>query len=203
MALALNKTSLKQQRDQLAMFRRFLPSLDLKRQQLLGALKQSREELLAAQAEVERYADSLDDLYPLLGSSAIESLDLSSLVRVKTVRVEEENVVGAKLPVAREVVCEVAPYSTLATPFWLDELIENLRRMAELHVLVEVARIRVERLEVASRKITQRVNLFEKVLIPQAQGNIKRIQVSLSDEERAAVVRSKIAKKKERDVVRA
>jgi V/A-type H+/Na+-transporting ATPase subunit D len=203
MALALNKTSLKQQRDQLAMFRRFLPSLDLKRQQLLGALKQSRKELLAAQAEVERYADSLEDLYPLLGSSAIESLDLSSLVRVKTVRVEEENVVGAKLPVAREVVCEVAPYSTLATPFWLDALIENLRRMAELHVLVEVARIRVERLEVASRKITQRVNLFEKVLIPQAQGNIKRIQVSLSDEERAAVVRSKIAKKKERDIVRA
>ena len=203
MALALNKTSLKQQRDQLAMFRRFLPSLDLKRQQLLGALKQSREEFLASQAEVERFADSLEGLFPLLGSSAVGSLDLSSLVRVKTVRVEEENVVGAKLPVAREVVCEVAPYSTLATPFWLDELIENLRRMAELHVLVEVARVRVERLDVAARKITQRVNLFEKVLIPQAESNIKRIQVALSDEERAAVVRSKIAKKKERNVVEA
>jgi V/A-type H+-transporting ATPase subunit D len=122
-------------------------------------------------------------------------------VRVKTVRVEEENVVGARLPIAQEVECEVAPYSSLATPFWLDALIENLRRMAELHVLMEVAKVRVERLDVAARKITQRVNLFEKVLIPGAEGNIKRIQVALSDEERAAVVRSKIAKKKERNVV--
>jgi V/A-type H+/Na+-transporting ATPase subunit D len=203
MALALNKSSLKQQRDQLAMYRRFLPSLDLKRQQLLGELKQSRKELETAREEVEQFADSLEGLYPLLGGSTVPTLDLSTLVRVKTVRVEEENVVGARLPIVREVECEVTPYSTLATPFWLDELISNLRRMAELHVLVEVAGIRVERLDLAARKITQRVNLFEKVLIPGAEDNIKRIQVALSDEERAAVVRSKIAKKKKRNIVRA
>jgi V/A-type H+-transporting ATPase subunit D len=196
MALALNKSSLKQQRDQLAMYRRFLPSLDLKRQQLLAALKTSRSELEAAQAEADGLAESLEDLYPLLGSSLAGRLDLSSLVRVRAVEIEEENVVGARLPVARQVEIETAPYSTLATPFWVDHLIESLRRMAELRVLVEVNRLRVERLEVASRRITQRVNLFEKVLIPGAEKNIKRIRIFVSDEERAAVVRSKIAKRK-------
>ena len=46
------------------------------------------------------------------------------------------------------------------------------------------------------RKVTQRVNLFEKVLIPRTREQIRRIRIYLSDAERAAVVRSKIAKRK-------
>jgi len=196
MALALNKSSLKLQRDQLGMYKRYLPSLDLKRQQLFSALKLARTEFEAARVEADELAKSLEGLYPLLGSSLAARLDLSSLVRVRAVQIEEENVVGARLPVARQVSIETAPYSTLATPFWVDPLVRSLRRMAELRVLVEVNRVRVERLEVASRRITQRVNLFEKVLIPGAEKNIKRIRIFVSDEERAAVVRSKIAKRK-------
>ena len=196
MALALNKSSLKLQRDQLGMYKRYLPSLDLKRQQLFSALRLARTELEAARVEADELAKSLEGLYPLLGSSLAARLDLASLVRVRAVAIEEENVVGARLPVARQVSIETAPYSTLATPFWVDPLVRSLRRMAELRVLVEVSRVRVERLEVASRRITQRVNLFEKVLIPGAEKNIKRIRIFVSDEERAAVVRSKIAKRK-------
>jgi V/A-type H+-transporting ATPase subunit D len=196
MALALNKSSLKLQRDQLGMYKRYLPSLDLKRQQLFSALKLARTELEAARTEADELAKSLEGLYPLLGSSLAARLDLASLVRVRAVEIEEENVVGARLPVARQVSIETAPYSTLATPFWVDPLVRSLRRMAELRVLVEVSRVRVERLETASRRITQRVNLFEKVLIPGAEKNIKRIRIFVSDEERAAVVRSKIAKRK-------
>lgn len=196
MAIALNKSSLKLQRDQLGMYKRYLPSLDLKRQQLFSSLKLARTELEAARGEADELARSLEGLYPLLGSSLAARLDLSSLVRVRAVQIEEENVVGARLPVARQVSIETAPYSTLATPFWVDPLVRSLRRMAELRVLVEVNRVRVERLEVASRRITQRVNLFEKVLIPEAEKSIKQIRIYVSDEERAAVVRSKIAKNK-------
>ena len=78
----------------------------------------------------------------------------------------------------------------------VDEAESALRRMARLHLNVEIGRVRVERLEVASRRITQRVNLFEKVLIPRAKENIKVIQIGLGEQERSAVVRSKIAKKK-------
>jgi V/A-type H+-transporting ATPase subunit D len=196
MSLALNKSSLKQQRDQLKMFRRFLPSLDLKRQQLLAALKEARRELAAAERDVETLNAALSDILPLLGSSTIAEQNLASLVSIRNVSVEEENVLGTHLPVVREVDFEVEDYSTLVTPFWVDLLVEKAERLAELQVHLQVRRERVKRLDYAARRITQRVNLFEKVLIPQAVSNIRRIVIFLSDQERAAVVRSKIAKKK-------
>jgi V/A-type H+/Na+-transporting ATPase subunit D len=196
MALALNKTTLKQQRDQLKMFKRFLPSLDLKRQQLLAALKQARRELAEVEREVEQLDRHLEQLYPLLGSSTAASRNLASLVQVRGVRIDEENMLGTRLPVAREVDFEVADYSRLVTPFWVDLLIDDLKRLAELRVHLQVRQERVERLDYAARRLTQRVNLFEKVLIPRAIESIRRIVIFLSDQERAAVVRSKIAKQK-------
>jgi V/A-type H+/Na+-transporting ATPase subunit D len=196
MALALNKTTLKQQRDQLKMFKRFLPSLDLKRQQLLAALKQARRELAEVEREVEQLGHHLEQLFPLLGSSTAASRNLASLVQVRGVRIDEENMLGTRLPVAREVDFEVADYSRLVTPFWVDLLIDDLKRLAELRVHLQVRQERVERLDYAARRLTQRVNLFEKVLIPRAIESIRRIVIFLSDQERAAVVRSKIAKQK-------
>jgi V/A-type H+-transporting ATPase subunit D len=196
MSLALNKTTLKQQRDQLKMFKRFLPSLDLKRQQLLAALKQSRRELEEVQREAAELMDQVQGLYSLLGSSTVASRNLASLVRIRSVRIDEENMLGTQLPVAREVEFDVADYSRFVTPFWVDLLIDSLKQLAELRVHVEVREERVERLDYAARRITQRVNLFEKVLIPQATKNIRKIVIFLSDQERAAVVNSKIAKSK-------
>jgi V/A-type H+-transporting ATPase subunit D len=196
MALALNKSSLKQQRDQLGLFRKFLPSLDLKRQQLLSALKDARVELEQVESEIRRLDQLNESLYPLLGSATLATRDLTQLLRVKAVHIETENLAGVHLPALRELEFEAAPYSTLATPFWVDALVETLKRMAELRVRHAVQKRRVEQLELAGRRVTQRVNLFDKVLIPQAQQNIKRIQIFLADQERSAVVRSKIAKTK-------
>ncbi len=196
MRLALNKNSLKQQRDHLTMYRRFLPSLDLKRQQLMTAWKQSKDELEEHQKAAEQYRHSLDQLLPLLGSSTLRSRSLGSLVRVSHVDLGEENVVGATLPYIREVQFERTEYSTLILPFWVDQLVDSLEKLAELRLRVQVFQARTDRLAAAVRKITQRVNLFEKVLIPNTEESIKRIQIALSDEERAAVVRSKLAKRK-------
>ncbi|MCH5373568.1 MAG: V-type ATP synthase subunit D [Planctomycetes bacterium] len=197
MALALNKTTLKQQRDQLKMFKRFLPSLDLKRQQLLAALKQARIELADVQRRIVELGGRLEQLYPLLGSSTAATRNLASLVRIRDVPLDEENVLGTRLPIIRgHVEFDVADYSRLVTPFWVDFLIADLEKLAELRVHLQVRQERVERLDYAARRITQRVNLFEKVLIPRTQESIRRIVIFLSDQERAAVVRSKIAKNK-------
>lgn len=196
MALALNKSSLKQQRDQLGMFKRFLPSLDLKRQQLLAAVKQARRELADVEQEIENMQSQLNELYPLLGSSAIATRDIASLIKVEHVEIGEENVLGTRVPVALDVQFRRQDYSPFVTPFWVDLLIEALEKAATLRVHLSVRKRRVDLLYAASRKITQRVNLFEKVLIPKAEENIRRIVIWLSDQERAAVVSSKIAKKK-------
>ncbi|KAA5539712.1 V-type ATP synthase subunit D [Roseiconus nitratireducens] len=197
MALALNKTTLKQQRDQAKTYRQYLPSLDLKRQQLQAALKTAVAEQEAIESSIARYNERIEPLYPLLGSTTIATRKITSLVRVGEVVVEEENVVGTRLPVVRKLECEVADYSKWVTPFWVDTLVDALQHMAGLRVRHQVSEQRVSRLEHAVRRITQRVNLFEKVLIPQAEDNIRRIVIFLSDQERAAVVRSKIAKGKQ------
>jgi len=191
--VAINKSSLKQQRDQLTLFRRFLPSLDLKRQQLLTEQKKAQQQLAKAENDIEALTRSLTGLMEPLGAYQI---DLSGLVTIDSVVIEEENIVGARLPVAREVKFKTADYSTLAKPFWVDFLVEYIQKMATMRVHLQVHRERVKRLNLQVRRITQRVNLFEKVLIPRAQGNIKRIRIGLGEDERSAVVRSKIAKKK-------
>lgn len=196
MALALNKTTLKQQRDQAKTYKQFLPSLDLKRRQLLLALKAARQELADIDEQIESLRVELEPLYPLLGSTTIPSLKITGLIRVSNVRIGSENVVGTRLPVLRDVFFATPDYSTLATPFWIDHLVTALGRMTRLRLQRRVAVQRVDLLAVAARRITQRVNLFEKVLIPQAQDNIRRISIFLSDQERAAVVRSKISKGK-------
>jgi len=202
MALALNKTTLKQQRDQLKTFRRFLPSLDLKRQQLLAALKQARQEQSQIHSAYDKYQLLVEQIYPLMGSSTAATRNLASLVRIRDVRIGRQNMLGTTLPVAEEVEFDVATYSRLVMPFWVDLLVENLQQLATLNVKRQVADQRVALLDVAARRITQRVNLFEKVLIPQADASIRKIVIFLSDQERAAVVRSKIAKSKGADATR-
>lgn len=199
MTLALNKTTLKQQRDQLKTFKKFLPSLDLKRQQLLAALKVARMELAETEQRYRDLEQRVAQTYPLLGSSTARTRNLASLIKIKSVNIGEQNLVGTRLPVAESVEFELTDYSRMVMPFWVDLMIANLREMAELNVLLQVRRERVRLLEHAARRITQRVNLFEKVLIPQAEQNIRKIVIFLSDQERAAVVRSKIAKSKSQE----
>jgi V/A-type H+-transporting ATPase subunit D len=188
---ALNKSALHKQREELRLHERLLPSLDLKRMQLTGELRRAKDSLAREQAQVERERDRIAGQLPMLANREI---DLSGLVRVESVQMEEENVIGVKLPVLLGVVFSVHEYSMLAKPHWVDVLVDQLQRMVELRARVQLAQERVRRLERAVRRITQRVNLFEKILIPVAKENIKRIQIFLADAERASVIRSKITK---------
>lgn len=196
MTQALNKSTLKQQRDELKTYRKFLPSLDLKRQQLLAAVKVARAQWASAQEGAKQLEEQVAEVFPLLGSSTVRTRNLASLIRVRAVQIEEENLVGTRLPILRGIEFQVAEYSRMVTPFWVDQLIGDLRQVAEHRIKRQVLEERLLLLEVAARRITQRVNLFEKVLIPQAEANVRRIAIFLSDQERAAVVRSKIAKQK-------
>jgi len=191
--LALNKTELARKKRELATYRRFLPSLDLKRRQLLEERSRARADL----AELERQRAALRDEagrnIPMLSNRRIS---VEGLVTVRDVQLGEANIVGVCVPVFESVDVAVEPYGLLSKPHWVDAVVEMLKRAAELQLREQVARERLERLEAGLKKVTQRVNLFEKVLIPRAEAAIRTIQVGLADIERASVVRSKIAKRK-------
>ncbi len=192
--LKLSKNALQQQQQQLKLYRKLLPSLDLKRRQLTVEAQRARAERDAAVAAAETLDAQIGQELPML---ADPELNLTGLVQMTGYRVVEQNVVGTRLPMLEHVEFRVAEVSRLGTPAWVDILVQRLKDAAEARVRSQIAGQRVEILQQAVRRITQRVNLFEKILIPTAQKNIQRIRIFLGDTERAAVVTSKLAKAKQ------
>ncbi|XWN31122.1 MAG: V-type ATP synthase subunit D [Devosia sp.] len=191
--LQLNKSSLAREAAQLRTYERFLPSLDLKRQQLMAERAKARLEVVALQDKVRALAATVAANVPML---ADQDIDLDGLVRLTNYKLGTENVVGTKLPTLAQVEVEVQPYSPMAKPHWVDDVARLLHDMVRMRLALGVAKERVSRLDAAVTTITQRVNLFDKVLIPTSRANIKKIRIYLSDEEMAAVVRSKLSKRK-------
>lgn len=191
--LQLNKSSLARETVQLRTFERFLPSLDLKRQQLMGEKAKAVAEVSKLEREVTELAEKVGRDVPMLGN---RDIDLSGLVELTDYQLGEENVVGTKLPVLEHIEVEVRPYSPMVLPHWVDQVAQLIHDMLTARLKVQVARQRVTLLARAVDTITQRVNLFDKVLIPNARSNIKKIRIFLSDEQTSAVTRSKIAKRK-------
>lgn len=195
--LQLNKSSLAREAKNLQTYQRFLPSLDLKRTQLMA-------ECHRAEQYVDERRKQIIDLNAQVGREltmlANYEIDLAGLVTLKQVNLGAENHMGIRLPTLESLVIETQTYALLAKPHWVDNAVVHLRTMLENRIQKQVAEQRLLLLRKALKTVTQRVNLFEKVLIPKTQHNIKRIKVYLSDEQMAAVVRSKISKNKHKNI---
>jgi len=191
--LALNKSSLQRESRKLKALRQFVPALDLKRKQILAARLASRRALNLCQQQLSTIAAQVRNQLPMLAQCR---LDLHELVRVAAVEIDQVNLVGIELPQLQRVTIDRSEHSRLALPAWVDSCMELVAQRLQLEIELQVERSRLELLELALRKTTQRLNLFDKVLIPRAESNIRRIRIALSDSERAGVVRAKIAKGK-------
>jgi len=191
--LQLNKSSLAKQNKDLQSFVRYLPSLDLKRQQLMLEKGKVGRQIQSLTLVLQDIYKQVQQALPMMANPEIE---LAGLVKIVSVQMCEENVVGVHLPQIEQIDIQVTSSELLARPHWVDNYVKLQRKALECSLQLEVEHQREVRLLQAVKTITQRVNLFEKVLIPKAKDNIKKIKVALSDEQMAAVVRSKIAKKK-------
>ncbi len=191
--ISLNKSSLNKEKASLKTFNRYLPALELKRQQLMVERKKAELALSEARERIEQIEKDIAAQLPML---AYEDIDVDGLVRVTNVVLGEQNIVGTSVPRLEKVEVEVKPYSYLVKPHWVDFLVERLKEMAELHIESQVRELRYQEISAATRTTSQRVNLFSKVLIPQTRRNIARIKIFLSDQDRAGVVNAKISKSK-------
>jgi V/A-type H+-transporting ATPase subunit D len=196
--LKKTKNELKAQREALQRYERFLPTLELKKQQL-------QREVRRAEAELRRRGDRRDELLAGLRGWAglLTTLpELGDYVRVEGVDVETVNVAGVNVPVLAGVRIVAPAIDYFATPAWLDDAVavlgELVRLRAELHVLERQRGLLAEELRLTS----QRVNLFEKVMIPRTLDNIRVVRIALGDAQTAAVARAKLAKSKTVSVLR-
>ncbi|CAM3677381.1 V-type ATP synthase subunit D [Parendozoicomonas haliclonae] len=191
--VSLNKSSLNKEKASLKTFNRYLPALELKRQQLMAERKKAEIALTEARERIEQIEKDIAAQLPML---ACEDINVDGLVTVTNVVLGEQNIVGTSVPVLEKIEVVVKPYSYLTKPHWVDFLVEKLKEMAELHVESQVRELRYQEISAATRTTSQRVNLFSKVLIPQTKKNIARIKIFLSDQDRAGVVNAKISKSK-------
>ncbi|KTD05197.1 V-type ATP synthase subunit D [Fluoribacter gormanii] len=191
--IKLNKASLSLEQKNLKNYQRFLPSLELKRKKLLSERGRVDTQVNELRQKKEALEHSIQNDLPMVASTMNI---LSKLIEIKEIAIAEENIVGIKLPVLRTIIFYPIDYVYFNTPQWFERLITVLTEKIELQLRLQIAMERQRRLAKSIQTVTQRKNLFEKILIPKALNNIRLIQIFLADNERAAVVRSKIAKKK-------
>ena len=188
-----NKTALKGQRDSLAKYQKFLPILLLKKMQLQLVIRQLEPVLETKRRELEATVTSIE---PWAGLLSDETIDIEDYLQIEEVRSKRDNIAGVEIPEFDQVLYKDIPYSLFATPGWLDKALQVLRQLVslreELRVLLEKEALLKEELRIT----TQRVNLFEKKLIPELKENIRKIKIFLGDDETAAVGRAKLAKAK-------
>jgi V/A-type H+-transporting ATPase subunit D len=191
--MKLTKGELKRQRDSLRQYYRYLPTLQLKKQQLqMEILKQAAliEERaavgLARSREIEAWAGLLSD----------RTFDPKPFLKPSAVVTGEKNIAGVDMPVFEQARFDPAEYDLFMTPLWADAAVEQLRAFIALRRELGVLEEGMAILRRELRVTTQRVNLFEKVKIPEAEEAIRRIKIYIGDQMANAVGRSKIAKRK-------
>ena len=196
--IKLTKNEQKVQKDHLKQYRRYLPTLQLKKQQLQSVIMRINQELEEKEAERARGIGDLDDWVAVFAENRLfdEELKLDNLVQPDRVVTKQENIAGVLIPTFQELTFKDISYDVDDYPLWVDTAVIKLREIARLDALAKTLRTQVELLEKELRSTSQRVNLFEKVKIPEAIENIRIIGVYLGDQQTAAVVRGKISKKK-------
>ena len=188
------RTELKQQRDALKRFERYLPTLKLKQQQVQGSIVQTHQMLRKVQEAVnttEEIISAYDGLYN--DAAGVNFTKMAAPDEVKTSR---HSIAGVYVPRFKQIIFPSHDYSLFGTAPWVDRALADLKKLnrqtAELGILQEC----LDLLQAELKKVMQRVNLFEKVMIPNTLENIRRIRIALGDQMTAGVARAKIAKAK-------
>ena len=190
----LTRPELKRQRDMLHRFERYLPMLKLKQQQLQMTIRDVKVRLAKLTSAIEKATRQLDPYRPVLVDRA--GVDVESLARPAEVLTTRTNVAGVSIPIFKDATFPQPNYSLFATPAWVDKAISDLMQINRLSAERDIVGEQFRLLHRELTKIIQRVNLFEKVKIPESREIIRVIRIKLGDEMTAAVGRGKIAKAK-------
>ncbi|HAK44881.1 MAG TPA: V-type ATP synthase subunit D [Spirochaeta sp.] len=188
----LTKNELKKQKDSLKRFTRYLPTLQLKKQQLQMVIRQVEIQIEEKRVEIAKYEESLSDWISVFG----EEMGIGDIIRIKEIEKDIGNIAGVDIPIFRKLEFEPIEYDLFIMPLWVDRGIVTLKELAALNAEIEVLLEQKQLLDDELRTTNQRVNLFEKVKIPEAKDVIRKIGIYLGDQQTAAVVRGKMAKGK-------
>ncbi len=191
--IKLTKNELKVQKDALKMYRRYLPTLTLKKQQLQAEIRTIEAKAEAVRTARQELEQGFNDWIAVF--SETEAFP-KGIITVSNIRKGTGNIAGVQIPVFEGADFSRGDYDLYETPLWVDIAANHMEKAMSLDLEAEVLDEQVRLLERELLATSQRVNLFEKVKIPETQENIKKISIYMADQQVSAVVRSKISKRK-------
>ena len=191
--IKLTKNELKVQKDALKMYRRYLPTLILKKQQLQTEIRTIEAKAKNVRNEKLRLEEGFEDWIAVFSE---KSAFPEGVITVSNIRKGKGNIAGVDIPTYEGADFSRGDYDLYSTPLWVDIAAEHIETAISLDLEAEVLDEQVRLLEAELLATSQRVNLFEKVKIPETEKNIRKITVYLADQQVSAVVRSKISKRK-------
>ena len=191
--IKLTKNELKVQKDALKMYRRYLPTLTLKKQQLQSEIRTIEAKAIAVRKAREDLEFGFRDWIAVFSETDAFPQDI---ITVSNIRKGKGNIAGVDIPTFEGADFQRGDYDLYETPLWVDIAANHMEKAMSLDLEAEVLDEQVRLLEIELLATSQRVNLFEKVKIPETQENIKKISIYMADQQVSAVVRSKISKRK-------
>lgn len=188
--MLLNKMELKRQKDKLALYNKSLPSLKKKQSLLQKQIILMENEIKTLEEKIAGVRDEIDQWVAVFG----DEINFPSL-EITNISFLEMNIAGIDISVIEHVE-QKADYSVYETPWWIDDAVAILKNIAELSLKIDNTRVNIEKINSELEVTNQRINLFEKRLIPESEENIRKIRIFLGDQQVAAVCRGKLTKSK-------
>lgn len=192
--IKLTKNELRAQQMRLNQLMKYLPTLQLKKAMLQTEVNEARIEIAACEEAFRKSQEHVDNYSALVTENL--SINIADSAKILKVHRRYENIAGVEVPYYEGIDFGEFSYSLFDTPAWVDSVTKGLRDLAIAQVRIHIAEEKAHALEKELREVAIRVNLFEKILIPRALRNIKKIKVFLGDQQLAAVSQAKVAKAK-------
>ena len=190
--LKLTKNELRSQQTRLKELQRYLPTLQLKKAMLQFEVNNVSMELAALEEEMLFKKQQAEEISGFLLEKV--SCDLAAFTEVQHVKKHYENIAGVEIPVFESVFFRDVPYLLIDAPVWTEGATLRLKELIIAREKIHVVQEKRRALEQELREVSIRVNLFEKILIPRCDANIRKIRIFLGDQMLAAVAQAKIAK---------
>ncbi len=186
-----NKISQQRLKKQLSIRERALPTLQSKEAALRVEVKRAKDKMNELDKELQQKMKEYDNMVRLWAEFD------EDLVSVQEVKMTAKKIAGIKTPVLDDIIFNIKDFSLFNNPSWYLKGVEILKSLSRIGIEAKVFRKKMEILEYARKKTTQKVNLYEKVQIPQYQDAIQKIKRFLEDEENLSKSSQKIVKKRQ------
>lgn len=183
-----NKTSLQQLEKQLKVRVRTLPIIKSKESALRMEVKRSKSDATRLEERLEQQIQAYEAMFALWNEFD------ASLIKVDDVHLGIKKIAGIRVPLLESVDFQIRPYSMFNAPKWYADGIHLLKELALTAIEREFTLSKLNLLEYARKKTTQKVNLFEKVQIPGYRDALRKIKRFMEDEDNLSKSSQKILK---------